>query len=71
MTLEENRKQKLVTIKQFTQKNPWPSEAALRAIIQDAEKRKFRTAFIRYGRRILIDEDEFWACLNRLQDQRS
>jgi hypothetical protein len=68
MTSEENSKV-FLTCRQFNEKYPWPSESALRAIIQDAAKRGFSKAFVRYGRRILINPNEFWAALERQQQK--
>lgn len=66
MTTDQKNKV-FLTCRQFNEKYPWPSETALRAIIQDADKRGFSSAFKRYGRRVLIDPEEFWACLERQQ----
>jgi len=66
MTTDQKNKV-FLTCRQFNEKYPWPSETALRAIIQDADKRGFASAFKRYGRRVLIDPEEFWSCLERQQ----
>lgn len=60
----------LLTVRQFTQKYPWPTESGLRALIFAASKNenKFQTAFKRIGRRVLIDQSEFWLCVDRMQD---
>lgn len=54
-----------VTIKQFTDLYPWPSEYALRHIRQDGEENGFQEAFIKMGKRVLIDVDKFWECLEK------
>ncbi len=61
----------LLTIKQFCKKDKWPSESALRAIILDADwgKNKFQSAFLRVGRRVLVDVNEFWKCVYRLKEE--
>lgn len=62
---------KLYTVRDFCEKNPsWPSESALRAIILGASwgENQFQTAFKRVGRRVLIDETEFWLCVDRMQE---
>jgi hypothetical protein len=61
----EEKNKVFLTCRQFNEKYPWPSESALRAIIGDAENRGFSKAFVRYGRRVLINPDEFWAALER------
>jgi hypothetical protein len=62
----------LYTVKQFIakQNGSWPSESALRAIILDAAwgKNNFQAAFKRVNRRVLIDSDEFWAAVDRMQE---
>lgn len=68
MTIEQPTRV-LLTCRQFAERFPWPSEAALRAIILDAEKKGFASAIKRYGRRILIDSQEFFVCLDRLQEK--
>ncbi len=63
---------RLYTVKQFIakQNGAWPSESALRAIILDAAwaKNNFQAAFKRVNRRVLIDSDEFWAAVDRMQE---
>ncbi len=66
MELEQQEKTYL-TIKQFVSRYPWPSESALRAIVQQASERGFATAIKRFYRRVLIDPQEFFACLERMQ----
>jgi hypothetical protein len=63
---------KFLTVKDFCEKQPsWPSESALRAIILGAAwgENKFQSAFKRVGRRVLIDEAEFWLCVDRMQSE--
>lgn len=51
----------LLPVNAFCRRHPeWPSPSALRAIILDAPTNGFATAFIRVGRRVLIDVAEFW-----------
>lgn len=59
---------KLLTVRQFIDScaGGWPtSEGTIRAIILDAAwgKNKFQTAFKRVNRRVLIDPEEFWKCV--------
>lgn len=63
----------LLTVRQFSDKYPWPSESALRAIISDAAwgKNSFANAFKRIGRRVLVDEGEFWRCVESMQEGQS
>lgn len=69
MSVQENQ---LLTVRDFCEKvTSWPSESALRALILDASwgKNKFQTAFKRVGRRVLVDEAEFWRCVDRMQEE--
>lgn len=56
-----------LTIEQFSKKYPWPTNAALRALVYDAKinKNNFQKAFVRVGRRVLIDVEEFWKCVDK------
>lgn len=61
------------TVREFCSKNreqgEWPSsETAVRAIIQQGDQSPFASAIIRYKRRVLIDQDEWDACLARLHN---
>lgn len=65
----------LLTVRQFVERHQgaWPSsEAAVRALILDANwgKNKFQSAFKRIGRRVLIDQREFWRIVNEMQEER-
>lgn len=63
----DHKEIKYLTVKQFCSKQPWPTESALRAIILDAKwkQNNFKSAFIRIGRRVLVNEKEFWNCLEK------
>ena len=71
----EKTSEKIVrTVREFCQTNretgAWPSsEHAVRAIIQQGEDSPFAEAFLRYNRRILIDQVAWDACLVRLSQQ--
>ena len=53
----------LITIRQFCQKHPWPSEAGMRWLIFKSEENGLEKCIVRIGRRVLIDEKAFfeWA----------
>ena len=57
----------LKTVKQIAELNPAFSEAALRWIRFNAETNGFESAFVKVGRRVLIDLTEFE---ERLEDGR-
>ena len=60
-----------LTVKQFCSKHPWPSESAMRAIVLDSKSNGFHSAIKRVKRRVLIDESEFFASIERLQNQKN
>ena len=53
----------LITVRQFCDKHPWPSEGGLRWLIFNAKENGFAKCVVRIGRRVLIDEKAFfrWA----------
>ena len=58
----------LVTINQFIElhrQRGWPTYGALRNIHWRRKALQFEPAFLKVGRRVLIDVDEFWACVER------
>jgi hypothetical protein len=64
----------LVTVRQFCDRyrGAWPSESALRSIILDAKwgENKFQSAFLRVGRRVLVNPEEFWKCVELMQGEK-
>lgn len=57
--------EKLLTIKQFAEKNQqldrWPkTESAIRAVYRRQNKNNMATAFRKISGTILVDEDEFY-----------
>ncbi len=54
-----------LTVKQFNEKHSWPPPGGLRHLIFYAETNGFKSAFKRVGRRVLIDEAEFFQCIER------
>ena len=47
---------RLIPVKVWPELHPWPTEAALRNIIFHSQLNGFANAFVRHGRRILVDE---------------
>ena len=48
-----------LTVRQYTERYPWPSESGLRWMIFHAASNGLESSLIRVGRRILIDIDTF------------
>lgn len=60
-------------VAQFVKKQngAWPSsEAIVRKLLQNADKNKncFERAFKRVGKTVLIDEKEFWDCVDQAHE---
>jgi len=55
-TDSEENSSPLLTIKQFSEKHPFASQASLRSLIFHSEYNGFHIVFLRVGSKILIDE---------------
>lgn len=56
---------RLIPVPEWNQHHSWPPKGGLRHMIFHKETNGFKTAFKKVGRRVLIDESEFFACVNR------
>ncbi len=54
----------VLTVKLFSAKHPAFPEGSMRHLIFNAETNGFKSAFKRCGRRVLVDEAEFFRCLD-------
>lgn len=61
---------KLIPVPRWADHHDWPTIQALRWMIFNAETNGFKDAFIRVGRRVLVDEEKFFDCVRR-RDQES
>ena len=59
------RKNKLIPVTEWNNHHTWPPIGGLRHLIYNSSSNGFTTAFKRVGRRVLIDENEFFACVER------
>lgn len=53
-----------LTVKQFAAKHPAFPESSLRWIIFNKEQNGFGPAILKAGRKVVIDEQKFFSCLN-------
>lgn len=60
---------RLIPVTEWNQHHTWPPEGGLRHLIFNEKTNGFATAFKRIGRRVLIDEAEFFACVERQNQQ--
>lgn len=56
---------RLIPVPDWNKYHPWPPIGGLRHLIFFAETNGFKTAFKRAGRRVLVDEAEFFRCVER------
>lgn len=56
---------RLIPVPEWDKHHSWPPIGGLRHLIFHADTNGFATAFKRVGRRVLIDEREFFACVDR------
>ena len=52
---------RIIPVTKWNDYHPWPSIPALRNLIFHGKKNHFDQVIIRVGRRVLIDEDKFFA----------
>lgn len=60
----DNSKMQFLTLRQFADKNPWPTEMALRSIFARRHKNGMEKAFVRRGRRIIVNEEKFFELMS-------
>lgn len=56
---------RLIPVPEWNQHHSWPPIGGLRHLIFNEDTNGFKKAFKRVGRRVLIDEAEFFACIER------
>ncbi|MBL1265727.1 hypothetical protein [Candidatus Methylomicrobium oryzae] len=56
---------RLIPVPDWKNHHSWPPEGGLRHLIFNKDSNGFSTAFKKVGRRVLIDEAEFFACIER------
>jgi hypothetical protein len=55
----------LIPVSEWNKHHSWPPPGGLRHLIFHEKTNGFSSAFKRVGRRVLIDEAEFFACVER------
>lgn len=58
-----------VTIRQFADLYPWPTQKGLRNIRALAPENGFGKAFITVGTRVLVDLEEFWKVIDSRKEK--
>ena len=54
---------RLIPVPDWNKYHAWPPAGGLRHLIFNAENNGFKKAFKRIGRRVLVDEQEFFKCV--------
>jgi len=54
---------RLIPVPRWNDHHDWPPPGGLRHLIFHAETNGFEAAFVRVGRRVLVDEREFFAAV--------
>ena len=58
----------LIPVPEWNTHHVWPPKGGLRHLIFNAETNGFKDAFVRVGRRVLVDEAKFFECVE-MQNQ--
>jgi hypothetical protein len=56
---------RLIPVPDWNKHHSWPPIGGLRHLIFNEESNGFKTAFKRVGRRVLVDEAAFFACVDK------
>lgn len=71
MTVPTQTATRLIPIPKWSDHHDWPPIGGLRHLVFNEKSNGFKTAFKRVGRRVLIDEAEFFKCVEAVQDRGS
>ncbi len=63
--LNSNKPSKLIPVTKWSDYHPWPPIGGLRHLIFNEKTNGFKSAFKRVGGRVLVDETEFFVCVER------
>jgi len=70
-----SKSNKYFTVRNFAKKNKehgcWPgSDLSIWALKANSPENGFGDAFVKVGRRVLINEEKFWEAIGRLQEDK-
>ncbi len=57
---------RLIPVPDWNKHHAWPPIGGLRHLIFHSKSNGFDTAFKRVGRRVLVDEQEFFRCVDKM-----
>jgi hypothetical protein len=61
----DTQETRLIPVPKWNDYHPWPPAGGLRHLIFNAETNGFKSAFKRVNRSVLVDETEFFRCVER------
>ncbi len=64
MADKQTKSHRLIPVPQWNNFHPWPPVGGLRHLIFNEKTNGFKSAFKRVGGRVLVDEAEFFACVD-------
>lgn len=60
---------RLIPVAAWSDHHPWPTVGGMRHIVFNARTNGFESCIRRIGRRVLIDESEFFRCVDNIGGQ--
>lgn len=63
-------KSQLLTLEQFSEKNPWPTRSSLYTLYKNRVKNGLKDAFSKWGRRIIVDEELLFSLIKELSHEK-
>jgi len=68
-TTAVKRQPRYILLVDWNRKYDWPTQGALRNLAQYRTSNGFQEAFVKVGRRVLIDEAKFFECVARKNEE--
>lgn len=69
MNTSGDTKTRLIPITQWNEHHPWPPAGGMRHLRFHCDSNGFASAFRKVGARVLVDEAEFFRCVERTNGQ--
>ena len=63
--MEVQTRPNLLTVSQFIEKHQWATRGGLRQLLFERETNGLNVAVVRIGRKLLLDEDRFFAWVEK------
>lgn len=68
-TTAVKKQPRLIALVDWNRKYDWPTQGGLRHLAQYRTRNGFAPAFVKVGRRVLIDEAKFFECVARKNEE--